>query len=164
MESLLHFSNSNIDKDEILRIVSSPRDMIVRLDRIFVGESTVGDIRIGRAKIEERDVVLGFVRNEFGEHWVPAVTNGFDQEPIPIFIAEDPLLCGFACYDVVGMNKGVFGPMGTSLNHRGNNIGKALLYRSLYEMQKLGYKYGLIDNAGPIEFYEKCCGAVVIRT
>ena len=52
--------------------------------------------------------------------------------------------------------------MGISLAYREGGIGQALLRRSLSEMQKLGYDYAVIGNAGPIEFYETACGAVVI--
>lgn len=81
---------------------------------------------------------------------------------IPIFIAVDNEVRGFACYDVARMKKGTFGPMGTSLTCRENGIGKALLLRSLADMQRLGYDYAVIRNAGPIGFYETTCGAVVI--
>jgi GNAT superfamily N-acetyltransferase len=71
-------------------------------------------------------------------------------------------ILGFACYDVVQMKKGVFGPMGTSLHYRQKGLGKALLHNCLSEMQRNGYAYAIIDNAGPLEFYESACGAVVI--
>jgi predicted N-acetyltransferase YhbS len=91
------------------------------------------------------------------------LSREFQKATIPIFIAQaDNRIVEFACYDVVQMKKGVFGPMGTSSNYRQKGIGKALLYHCLSEMQRTGYAYAIIDNAGPIEFYETVCGAVVI--
>lgn len=91
------------------------------------------------------------------------LSRQFQQAPIPIFIAHaDNRIVGFACYDVVQMKKGVFGPMGTSLTYRQKGVGKALLYHGLSGMQRTGYACAIIDNAGPIEFYETACGAVVI--
>lgn len=48
-----------------------------------------------------------------------AIENGFFMNEIPIFIAFDNTsIIGFACFDVVGRNKGLFGPMGVSLSNR----------------------------------------------
>ena len=40
--------------------------------------------------------------------------------------------------------------------------GKALLLASLHGLRELGYVYGIIGHAGPIEFYQKTVGAIVI--
>ncbi len=98
--------------------------MIVHLQGITAGDSKIGDVLIRSARREERAVVTNFVRSEFGERWVPAVTNGFDQDTIPIFIAIDHQIQGFACYDGVRMKTGVFGSMGTALNCREKGIRK----------------------------------------
>jgi hypothetical protein len=45
---------------------------------------------------------------------------------------------------------------------RGRGIGKALLFASLWGLRELGYVYGIIGGAGPVEFYEKAVGAIVI--
>jgi len=149
-------------KNEILETVCAPRDMVVHLREFTDGDSKIGNLEIRRAKRAESDVVIEFVRQKFGERWVRHVINGFNQSVIPIFIAADNELKGFACYDVARMKKGIFGPMGVSLTSRENGIGRTLLQRSLAEMQQLGYEYAVIGNAGPIEFYETACGAVVI--
>ena len=58
--------------------------------------------------------------------------------------------------------KGDIWTYGVSLTSRKSGMGRVLLRRSLAEMQQLGYEYAVIGNAGPIEFYETACGAVVI--
>lgn len=159
---LLRFSQSRITVSEIESIVCSPRDMIVHLAGFNVGDARIGDVSIRRAKSTERDVLIHFVRTEFGDRWLDSVKNGFGQDVIPIFVAVDDGFQGFACFDVVRSKRGVFGPMGTRFDCREKGVGRALLHRCLSEMQHIGYDYAVINNAGPIEFYEKACGAVVI--
>ena len=85
------------------------------------------------------------------------------KKSIPIYLAEDcGELIGFACFDVVRGKKGLFGPMGTALSKRIQNIGYSLLHHCLNEMKEIGYEYAVIGEAGPIEFYEKSCNAVLI--
>ena len=41
--------------------------------------------------------------------------------------------------------------------------GIALLLATLHGMKDAGYGYGVIGGAGPVDFYKKCCGAIVIE-
>jgi len=41
-------------------------------------------------------------------------------------------------------------------------IGKALLLACLCGLREMGYVYGIIGRAGPVEFYEKVAAATVI--
>ncbi|WP_212958971.1 GNAT family N-acetyltransferase, partial [Bacillus sanguinis] len=85
------------------------------------------------------------------------------KENLPIYIAEqEEVIVGFACYDVVRGKKGLFGPMGTAKQNRVKGVGKQLLHRSLYSMKQDGYEYAIIGQAGPVEFYERCCNARLI--
>ncbi len=43
-----------------------------------------------------------------------------------------------------------------------HGLGTALLLLCLESMRELGYAYAVIGGVGPIEFYEKVCGAFVI--
>jgi len=45
---------------------------------------------------------------------------------------------------------------------QGRGIGTALLLACLWGLRELGYVYGVIGGAGPVEFYEKAVGAIVI--
>ena len=47
-------------------------------------------------------------------------------------------------------------------NERGRGIGKALLIAALWGLRELGYVYGIIGAAGPVEFYKEAVGAIVI--
>jgi GNAT superfamily N-acetyltransferase len=58
--------------------------------------------------------------------------------------------------------KGFFGPTGVVEKMQGRGIGKALLVASLWGLRELGYVYGVIGHAGPVEFYQQAVGAVVI--
>ena len=48
----------------------------------------------------------------------------------------------------------VFGPTGVAENARGGGIGKSLLLACLCGLREMGYVYGIIGGAGPVEFYE----------
>ena len=45
---------------------------------------------------------------------------------------------------------------------QGRGIGKALLFASLWGLREIGYVYAIIGRVGPVEFYEKTVGAIVI--
>jgi hypothetical protein len=45
---------------------------------------------------------------------------------------------------------------------RGKGVGKALLLSGLWGLRELGYVYGIIGRAGPVEFYQQAVGAIVI--
>ncbi|MBA9028555.1 GNAT family N-acetyltransferase [Peribacillus huizhouensis] len=86
---------------------------------------------------------------------VAAIENGFQEEDIPIYVAdENGMIVGFACFDVVRRKKGLFGPMGTSISKRIHGIGYSLLHYCLSEMKEKGYEYSVIGETGPLEFYE----------
>src|ERR1017187_3972370 len=56
---------------------------------------------------------------------------------------------------------GVFGPMGVEESMRGKRLGCVLARRALASIHELGYARAVIPRVGPIEFYERCCGARV---
>jgi GNAT superfamily N-acetyltransferase len=86
---------------------------------------------------------------------------GFANKPVSIYIAVlETQLVGFAAYECT--RKTFFGPCGVAESARGLGVGKALLIASLWGLQQLGYVYGIIGGAGPVQFYEKSVGAIVI--
>ncbi|MDQ0158922.1 GNAT family N-acetyltransferase [Alkalibacillus salilacus] len=118
-------------------------------------------------KVEKYDAkaLKNFVEKEFGNGWLDSIESGLLNKNVPIFIAlDDEEIVGFACFDVVRNKKRLFGPMGTSFSKRGQGIGYTLLHLCLNEMDGIGYEYAVIGEAGPIEYYEKACNAVVIPT
>ena len=84
--------------------------------------------------------------------------------PSSCFIAYDTNskeILGFAGYDCTC--KAFFGPTGVDETKRGLGIGKALLLRCMEAMRDESYAYAIIGSAGPVDFYKKCIGAVVIE-
>lgn len=162
IKSLLKYSTAGMTKNEILEIVCSPRDMVVPLRGFAVYDSMIGDMAIRRAKPTESEAVINFVKQEFGERWVQHTRYAFTQDPVALFIGVDNDVRGFACYNVVRKKQGTIGPMGIAKSCRQSGIGRVLLQQCLAELEHLNYDYAVINNAGPIEFYERACGAVVI--
>ncbi|MEK4738036.1 MULTISPECIES: GNAT family N-acetyltransferase [Bacillus] len=151
-------------KKDLLQITSEPRDLTVALT-IFDPICNSLSCNIRKAISSDFEKLARFVKDEFGERWLKSLDYGFRtyKEGLPIFIAEQGgEIIGFACYDVVRGKKGLFGPMGTAKHNRLNGVGKTLLNHCLYNMKKSGYEYAIIGQAGPIEFYERCCNARLI--
>ncbi len=151
-------------REDIRSFTSVPRNMTVNL-RHYEGTKIMLEdgITIKRATLEEKEEVEQFVSEGFGDRWVETVGISFEHPTPPLFLARDGKeLIGFACYDSVRHQKGVFGPMGTSPNVRTRGVGNALLHTCLEEMKQIGYEFGILVEAGPIEFYEKACNAKLI--
>lgn len=152
-----------LDVSRILDIMSSPRDMIVSLKNYSIPEIPPSEVIFRKAELSDSVSLKLFVEKEFGTGWIESIENGFQEENIPIYIAiENGIIVGFACFDVVRRKKGLFGPMGTSISKRIQGIGYTLLHYCLNEMKERGYEYSIIGEAGPLEFYEKACNAIVI--
>jgi GNAT superfamily N-acetyltransferase len=58
---------------------------------------------------------------------------------------------------------GIFGPMGVDRKMRGLHVGVVLARRALGSLKEMGFAHALIPAVGPIEFYEKHCGARVVE-
>ena len=85
----------------------------------------------------------------------------FPSNNIPIYLVliNDHII-GFSSYDILGTS--IFGPIGVLKDFRKHSIGKILLNKCLWDMKLRGDSIVIIKNAGPIEFYEKCCNANII--
>jgi GNAT superfamily N-acetyltransferase len=102
-----------------------------------------------------------FIAETFSESWADETEAGFARQPITCWIAiVDGQVKGFACVDAT--MRGMFGPTGVCPTLRGKGVGKALLLHALSGLWDMGYAYGVIAGAGPIEFYRKACGAIEI--
>lgn len=109
----------------------------------------------------ESHVLLSFVAAHFGPKWVSECTTALAARPARVLIAtEGQALLGFACHDVTA--RGFFGPTGVDPAARGRGLGKALLLAALHQLRSDGFAYGIIGNAGPVEFYQRTCGAAII--
>ncbi len=119
-------------------------------------------IEIKRAIGPEKHAVTAWVLANFSRAWASEADVAFSQNPPSIFVAvKDKAVIGFACYDSTA--KGFFGPIGVDQNVRAGGLGKALLIRTLEAMREAGYGYAVIGWAGPVDFFKKIVGAVVIE-
>jgi len=146
----------------ILDITTTPRDLAVSLINYVKPNFKSTHLIVRRATLSDTEELLNFIEKEFNNKWLCNIKSGFSKEVIPIYIAiEDNEIIGFGAYDIV--KKGLFGPMGITKAYRKKNVGYSILHSCLNDMKNDGYKYAIIDEAGPIEFYEETCGAVIIH-
>lgn len=135
-------------------------DLLVNLLKLPAIEESRGfDIR--RAQPFELSPVRAFVETNFSMSWADEISVGFARQPVSVFIATiERELVGFSAYECT--RRGFFGPTGVveAAQHKG--IGKALLLASLWGMREMGYVYGIIGAAGPVDFYQKTVGAIII--
>ncbi len=120
-----------------------------------------GGITLRRAQPFEITRVRSFVEEHFSVAWADEISVGFANKPVSVYIAvADKQIIGFAAYECT--RKTLFGPTGVAEGMQARGIGRALLIASLWGLKELGYVYGIIGGAGPVEFYEKAVGAIVI--
>jgi len=151
-------------REDIRSFTSVPRDMTVNLRHYEMPKVMLDDgITIMRASLKDQEELVSFISEGFGDPWVKTIETALEEDNPPLFIAHDRRkLIGFACYDSVRHQKGVYGPMGTSPHVRTKGVGYALLHTCLEEMKQKGYEYAILGEAGPIEYYERACGAKLI--
>jgi len=153
---------SSVDKNLILSIIASPRDMIVNLNNDF-SIDCIEKVSIRKVTDDDKDMVREFALKNFYERWTKTIDYGLGLENIPIYIALlDKNLVGFAGYNISRQRKGYFGPLGVLRVFRDRKIGQSLLKACLIDMKNIGFKTCIIGNVSSIEFYEKACGAKII--
>ena len=137
-------------------------DMIVNLTNL--PEMSINSkVKIKRAFVGDKETILEFVESNFQKNWVYEVEHALMGDVSKCFIAtEEGKLIGFACYD--SSSKGFFGPIGVLEERRKENIGQALLIRTLNAMKEYGYGYAIIGWVSDAEqFYRKTVGAEFIK-
>lgn len=137
-------------------------DLLVNLLKLPAREP-LHDLSVGirRAQPFEITPVREFITGNFSIAWADEISVGFAHKPVSVFIAtRDGRVAGFAGYECT--RRAFFGPTGVAESERGRGIGKALLLESLWGLRELGYVYGIIGAAGPVEFYQEAVGAIVI--
>jgi GNAT superfamily N-acetyltransferase len=119
------------------------------------------DVNIRRAQPFEITPVREFIEKNFSVAWADEISVGLANKPVTVVVAtRDGRVIGFAGYECT--RKAFFGPTGVVADERGRGVGTALLIASLWGLRELGYVYGIIGGAGPVEFYERAVGAIVI--
>jgi predicted N-acetyltransferase YhbS len=142
--------------DMLVNLLTLPRLETALQEMVDTG------IVIRRAQPFEIALVRSFIESNFSVAWADEVSVGFASKPVSVFIATlEKEIVGFAAYECT--RRSFFGPTGVIENARGAGVGKALLLACLWGLREMGYVYGVIGRAGPVEFYEKAVGAVVIQ-
>jgi len=137
-------------------------DLLVNLLKLPPFESEdAREFNVRRAQPFELTPVRNFVAENFSLSWADEISVGFARQPISVYIATiDRELAGFAAYECT--RRGFFGPTGVIQSAQGKGIGKALLLASLWSLRELGYVYAIIGAAGPVRFYRRTVGAIII--
>jgi len=141
-------------------------DLLVALYKLPPIESTLESLRgqginIRRGNPWEITPTRAFIEKHFATTWADEVSVGFANKPVTVFLAtEQGQIVGFAAYECT--RRGYFGPTGVAESMRGRGIGAVLLLASLHGLREMGYAYGIIGGAGPVEFYKRACGAIEI--
>ncbi|HYK21874.1 MAG TPA: GNAT family N-acetyltransferase [Pyrinomonadaceae bacterium] len=135
-------------------------DLLVNLLKLPAIESTDAFV-LRRAQPFELSAVHQFVATNFSTAWADEVSVGFAHQPISVYVATiERELVGFSAYECT--RRGFFGPTGVTQSAQGKGIGKALLLASLWGLREMGYVYAIIGAAGPVRFYQKTVGAIII--
>jgi GNAT superfamily N-acetyltransferase len=141
-------------------------DLLVSLLKLpplqpLLDELETAGIKLRRAQPFEITPVRNFIEQNFSAAWADEISVGFANQPVTVYIAtQDARVLGFAGYECT--RKAFFGPTAVDEAERGRGVGKALLIASLWGLRELGYVYGIIGAAGPVEFYRETVGAIVI--
>ena len=141
-------------------------DLLVNLLKLkplepMLEEMLRAQIVISRGQPFEISKVRSFVEKNFTLAWADEISVGFANKPVSVYLAVmEKEVVGFAAYECT--RRGFFGPTGVIESVQGRGIGKVLLLASLWGLRELGYVYGIIGRAGPIEFYQKTVGAIEI--
>ena len=136
-------------------------DLLVNLLKLPVVEADAKEFIVRRAQPFELSAVQGFVAESFSRNWADEISVGFARQPISVFVATmHRKLIGFAAYECT--RRGFFGPMGVVEHAHGKGVGKALLLAALWGLREMGYVYAIVGAAGPVHFYQKTVGAIVI--
>ena len=137
-------------------------DLLVNLLKLPARASALNQhFTFRRAQPFEITPVCEFIKQNFSSAWADEVSVGFANKPVTVFIAtHEGRVVGFAGFECT--RKAFFGPTGVAESERGQGIGKALLLESLWGLRELGYVYGIIGAAGPVEFYQQSVGAIII--
>ncbi len=135
-------------------------DLLVNLLKLPPQESSASFV-VRRAQPFEITTVRIFVSEQFSPGWADEISVGFARQPISVYVATvEHELVGFAAYECT--RRGFFGPTGVVASARDKGIGKALLLASLRGLREMGYVYAIIGAAGPVDFYQKAVGAMII--
>ena len=135
-------------------------DLLVNLLKLPALEHSQEFI-VRRAQTFEMSAVRDFVETHFSTSWADEISVGFARQPVSVYIATiQREIVGFSAYECT--RRAFFGPTGVVETAQHKGIGKALLLASLWGLREMGYVYGIIGAAGPVDFFQKTVGATII--
>ncbi len=121
-------------------------------------------IVLRRAEPGDRVTMAEWMRRHFPGGWELEVDLTFSFDPIPLWLAfREDAVVGFAMYNVELFDGG-FGPTGVDASLRGTGVGRALLLRTLADVETHGHEECEIAWVGPVGFYARVVGAQINRT
>lgn len=136
-------------------------DLLVNLLRLPSPGKDPDGFLVHRPQPFEVSIVRSFIAENFSRKWADEISIGFARQPVSVFVASaDGELVGFAGYECT--RRAFFGPMGVVETAQAKGVGKALLLASLWSLREMGYVYAIVGAAGPVRFYEKTVGGIVI--
>ena len=144
------------------KFCNTSKDLLVDLRNIYSFNNKQNkNFVIRKALNKDKYIIYDFVKENFNSIWADSLVSIFPSNNIPIYLVliNDHII-GFSSYDILGTS--IFGPIGVLKDFRKHSIGKILLNKCLWDMKLRGDSIVIIKNAGPIEFYEKCCNAYII--
>jgi len=141
-------------------------DLLVKLYDLpasapLLEQLTESGIRIRRAMASEKTIVTRWVSEQLTNGWSCECEIAFSRQPIACKVAtHEKSLLGFSCHGVICPD--FLGPIGVVPEWPRHHVGKALLLASLEALRAQGYAYAIIGWAGPVAFFEKSIGAMLI--
>ncbi len=141
-----------------------PADILVKLydlPPLDLSRTDAAGVTVRRALAPEKHIITAWIDRHFEPAWVSEAERCFANRAITCFVAvQGQEMLGFACWDAPAL--GIWGPTGVAEAARGKGVGAALLLATLNAMREQGYAYAIIGAAGPIEFYQRFIGGIVI--
>jgi len=136
-------------------------DMIVSLQQLPPTPALPDGYHIDIVRPWDSQTLVSWVEQAFSKIWANEVLCGLTSQPSKVLvISKDSQIIGFAGYNITF--PGFFGPTGVLESERGLGLGKILLIEAMHRLHALGHVYAFIGDPGPVDFYQKTLGAVLL--
>lgn len=134
-------------------------DRVRKIENTLVSEG----ILFRKGRNGEAPYVSEWVGKTFNSpFWRLETEYSFRSKPPTIWIAEQGgELIGFAVY--LRMKRNEFGPIGVDPNRRRHGVGTVLLFKALYDLKQLGFRYAVIPWTSHLFFYTQVPGIARIK-
>ncbi|MFQ3282731.1 GNAT family N-acetyltransferase [Reinekea sp.] len=136
-------------------------DMLISLQHLPTTPTLPNGYTMDTAKPWDSQAIVEWVGKHFVPEWSSEVLCGVSGHPAKVLvIRKENNIVGFAGYDITF--PGFFGPTGVLESERGLGLGKVLLIESMHRLKHLGYVYAFIGSPGPVDFYQKVLGGLLL--